>query len=100
MLTASEIHLGRESRRETLEGLLLKGLIALAVLVIVSGLPACSDDFDRLQAQAEWQARVERAATPKEGELVTIREIARGKYIVRRYHGGLLSTDIIAREDQ
>lgn len=74
--------------------------IAAVLVAAVICLNSCSDDFDRLQAQAEWQAKWERAATPREGELVTIREIAQNKYIVRRYHGGLISTDVLAREDQ
>ena len=98
MATENEIRLG--IRRESLVRLLIKGMIALSVLwVVLFMLPGCDGEFERLQAEAAWNAKVARAATPKKGELVTIRELGGDRLIVRRYNGGLQSTDIISKEE-
>lgn len=60
---------------------------------------SCDGEVERLQRQAEWQAKVTRAVTPKEGELVTIRQFADGRYVIRRYDHGLKDTTIIARDE-
>ena len=96
-MVVNEIRLGR--RTETLVELLAKGLIALAVLWIVLMLPGCSDDYERAVRQAEFNAKVARTALPREGELVTIRQLGEKGYIVRRYRGGLIATNVI-KEDQ
>ena len=96
-MVVNEIRIGR---KETLERLLVKGLIALAVLWIVLMLPGCDSEYERLRAEADWQAKMSRAATPEKGELVTIRQLGDNTYAVRRYKGGLQRTDIISKEDE
>lgn len=73
------------------------GLITFGVILFV--LAGCDSEYARLQAEADWNAKVAHAAVPEKGELVTIRQFADGRYIVRRYQGGLKRTDIIAKDD-
>ena len=73
----------------------------MRLLLLCLLLCACGDgEYERLKSEADWQAKVERATLPKKGELVTIRQFADGRYVIRRYDGGLKRTDIIIREDQ
>lgn len=74
---------------------LLAGLTFTAILFTLG----CDGEVERLAREAEWQAKMTRAATPKKGELVTIRELAKDRYVVRRYNGGLQETNIIARDE-
>lgn len=98
MAIASEIRLGRKA--ETPTSLLIKGLVALTVLyVVLFLLPGCDNEFYRLQSEAEFNAKLARAATPKDGELVTIRQLGTDRFIVRKYEGGLKETYVIAREE-
>ena len=100
MAPVNEIRLGRRATDEKLGNLLVKGLIALAVLWIVLMLPGCGDsEYERLQAEAEFNAKVAHAALPKKGELVTIRQYADGRYVVRKYDGGLKETYMVTRDE-
>ena len=68
---------------------------AIAVLLI-SG---CDGRLEQLQRQAEWRENVSRVALPDQDELVTIRRVGEKTYAVRRYKGGLLSTQILTRDE-
>ena len=67
----------------------------LILAILISG---CSDEYERAVRQAEFNAKVARTTLPREGELVTIRQLGEG-YIVRRYRGGLIATNVL-KEDQ
>lgn len=73
---------------------------ALTFALILISLAACDGDFERRQAESDWNAKMSRAATPEKGQLVTIRQYADGRFVVRRYEHGLISTDLISRDDQ
>ena len=75
--------------------LFMAGIIATLVLFLT----ACDGEYERLRAEADWQAKMARAATPSKGELVTIRQFADGRFVIRRYQGGLQRTDILARDE-
>ena len=99
MAVENEIKLGQLQQQTKLEFLLRWACLAAALWICLFILPGCDGEVERLQAQAEWQAKMTRAATPKKGELVTIRELAKDRYVVRRYNGGLQETNIIARDE-
>lgn len=73
-------------------------LSAVTFALILATLMGCDGELERLQAEAEWNAKVVRTVTPEKGELVTIRQFADGQFIVRKYQGGLKGTDILARD--
>jgi hypothetical protein len=96
MATENEIRLGQHYR------LIDRGiqvLAAITFLAILVSLSACDGEYERLKAEADWQAKVARAAVPKKGELVTIRELGKDRYVIRKYNGGLKDTVIIARDE-
>ncbi len=98
MATENEIRLGRRTP-ETLLAIAIKGMVALTVLwVVLFLLPGCDGEFERLQAEAEFNAKVARTL-PKKGELVTIKQFSDGHYVIRRYDRGLKETYVLARED-
>lgn len=68
------------------------------LLILLLTLAGCDGEYQRLKAEAEFNAKVARTL-PKKGELVTIRQYADGQYIVRRYEHGLKDTVIVARDE-
>lgn len=77
-------------------------LVALIVTVLI--VTGCDGEYERLQSEADWNAKVARACLPSKTEtLVNIRHLGDG-YIVRRYspYGSkqpYLSTDVLARSE-
>ena len=97
MAVENEIRLGQSSK---LEFLIRWGCLAAALWIVLFILPGCDDGtFARLQAEAEFNQKMARATTPHKGELVTVKQISEGHYIVRRYNRGLKETYVVARED-
>ena len=97
MATENEIRLG-QFRHDRLIHLGIQILAAVAFLVILATLSGCDGEFERLQAEADWNAKVARTL-PRKGELVTIRQFSDGRYVIRKYSGGLKDTTIIARDE-
>lgn len=73
-------------------------LFLAALIVAALLLTGCDGEYERLQAEAEWHAKVARAALPRDGELVTIKRLSEKSYAVRHYKGGLRHTDILVME--
>lgn len=75
---------------------------AIIAVMAVASLSGCSGDYERLQAEAEWNAKVARACLPRSTEtLVNVRHMGDG-YVFRRYapfgsKQPYLSTDVLAR---
>ena len=78
---------------------ILEVLGAITFAVILMSLYGCDGEFERLQAQAEFNQKMARATTPHKGELITVKQISEGHYIVRRYNRGLKETYVVAREE-
>lgn len=104
MAVENEIRLGQLRQQTKLEFLIRWACLAVAIFFCSFYLPGCSDDYERLRAEADWNAKVARACLPSKTEtLVNIRHMGDG-YIVRRYapYGSkqpYLSTDVIARSE-
>lgn len=79
----------------------IRAAIALGIACAFASflLAGCDGELERLQKQADWREKFSRVALPDEGELVTIRQLGEKSYAVRRYKGGLLSTQILTRDE-